>query len=180
MPFPDQAELLGRLFPLAQAKPVELRQDRAVLHHGMLGNGADMHQERVTRRGMSGQREHGFVQGMHKSVDLAQQQCADPAPARLGPHRAATTQERGVLGSIRCSRPTEADTDGTDHPRSHERHPTSKLPEGIRPLHLGLGFGIIQYRIARQKLGCDSAPGCMKRRPAFRAGRVRVEGDNLD
>ena len=39
---------------------------------------------------------------------------------------------------------------------------------------------IAQHGIAGMKLGRDSAPGSVKRRPAFRAGRGWVERDDLD
>src|SRR6516162_1582492 len=167
----------GPILPLSEARPVEVSEDRPLLHRAMLLDRTDMLDEGVPRLGLRTHRQHGLIESVHH---LAQQQSADSATPRACPDAAAGPEEPGIFFLMRRTGPAERGSDGARDLVALHCHPASELDHRIGPLDFPPGLVVIENGLVRQKLAVDGTSCLVKRRPQFVADGMRVERSDMD
>src|SRR5215471_12152474 len=157
---PDQSLSRRPVLPLPKDGPIEVGKDSALLHRAMLLDGTEVFDEGATRLGLRAHRQHGLVEGVHQSVNLAEQKSAYTATARDCPNATAHPQKPGVVFLARCTGSSERSSNGSRDLLSLHRYPASEL----------------DHRIGR----LNFPPRLVERSPEFIAGGVRVEWSDTD
>src|SRR5215469_11483454 len=177
---PDQSLSRRPVLPLPKDRPVEVGKDSALFHRAMLLDGTEVLDEGVTRLRLRAHCQHGLVEGVHQSVNLAEQKSAYTAAARACPDATARPQKPGVVFLVRCTGSSERGSNGSRDLLSLHRHPASELDHRIGCLDFPPGLGVIENGLIPPELAGDGASRLVKRAPEFIAGGVRVEWSDTD
>src|SRR5712691_13421102 len=113
MAFPNQMMSRNGVFPLSQARPVELCEHRSLFHCAVLFDRADVLEEPMSRFSLRGHRQYSPIEGVHQAMHFAEQEGAGSATPRGRPNSAAGPEKPGVIGRVLGVRPAERDPAGT-------------------------------------------------------------------